>query len=62
MLLLSDAIIENDVPFSAFWAFDFVNPTKNLDHEQRIVRIGNKFEWTLDVISNANFALLTSKK
>jgi len=57
-----DAIVENNVPLSAFWVFDFVNPTKNTFHEQRIVRIGNKFEWTLDVISNANFALSSSKK
>ena len=57
-----NAIVENNVPLSAFWVFDFVNPTKNTFHEQRIVRIGNKFEWTLDVISNANFALSNSEK
>ena len=49
-----DAIVETGVPLSALWVFDFVNPTSNSFHEQRIIRIGNQFEWTLDVISNAN--------
>ncbi len=49
-----DAIVETGVPLSALWVFDFVNPTSNSFHEQRIIRIGNKFEWTLDVISKAN--------
>jgi len=49
-----DAIEASGTALAAFWVFDFINPYDDPFQEKRITRIGNEYEWTLDVIAEAN--------
>jgi len=47
-----DALVDNEIPLSTFWVFDYLNPDNNIVH--RNATVGNEKEWIIGYLAEAN--------